>query len=420
MVSVTHPTNSTAASSPPQNLTDILIIGGGIIGLAVANQIKERRPELDVTIIEKESSIAEHASGRNSGVLHAGFYYTSDSLKARFTIAGNNALRAFCKRKNLPVNECGKLVVARNAAEVESLKELERRGNANGSGIHLIDESEAERIEPNVKTFEKAIWSPRTATVDPRAVCAALADELRERGVKIELDTAFSRRNDDGSIVVTTSANERTIHAKKIVNCAGLYADKIAWQFGFGKRYTIIPFKGLYIKYTKNKTDIRTNIYPVPNLKNPFLGVHFTKTVHDDIKIGPTAIPSFWRENYKALDNFKLNELVQILFWEGILFTTNAFGFRSLAFEEIKKYRMSYMAGQAAEMVKQIDPAGFTEYTKPGIRAQLLERSSRKLLTDFMVEHDSRSVHVLNAVSPAFTCSLPFADYVVEKYVLPL
>lgn len=406
--------------------TDILIIGAGIIGLTVAHQLKERRPELSVLVIDKEPDTAFHASGRNSGVLHAGFYYTSDSLKARFTIAGNDAMRAFCKRKSLPINECGKLVVAKDAGEVAGLYELEKRGNANGSGIHLIDVAEAERIEPNVRTHEKAIYSPRTATIDPIAVCRALVEELRGRGVVFEFGTAFVSRAGDGREVTVTSrqksasSQSHRIKARKVINCAGLYADRIAHQFGFGKRYTIIPFKGLYIKYTKNQTDVRTNIYPVPNLKNPFLGVHFTKTVHGDIKIGPTAIPSFWREHYHRWANFRFNELRQIVFWEAILFCSNAFGFRSLAFEELRKYRKSYMVGRAASMVKAIDPAGFTEFSKPGIRAQLLERATRKLLTDFTIEHDRHSVHVLNAVSPAFTCSFPFSEYVVDKFVLPV
>jgi (S)-2-hydroxyglutarate dehydrogenase len=191
----------------------------------------------------------------------------------------------------------------------------------------------------------------------------------------------------------------------------------VAQDFGFGHKYTMIPFKGLYLKYTKNKSDVKINLYPVPNLKNPFLGVHFTKTVHGDIKIGPTAIPAFWRENYHLNTGFNFKEMSEVLFFESKLFMTNAFGFRGLAFEEMQKYIKSHFIKLAQDMVQSIDPAGFTEFTKPGIRAQLLDKQTLSLVQDFVVEGDQRSVHVLNAVSPAFTCAVPFSKYIVDQYV---
>ena len=159
------------------------------------------------------------------------------------------------------------------------------------------------------------------------------------------------------------------------------------------------------------------NIYPVPNLNNPFLGVHYTKTVDGDIKIGPTAIPAFWRENYEAAAGFNLSELSEVLFFESQLFFKNAFGFRQLAFEESRKYNKNYFVSLAQAMVQDIDPAGFTQWTKPGIRAQLLNKETLSLVQDFVVEGDDKSVHVLNAVSPAFTCSFVFSKYVVDQYV---
>jgi L-2-hydroxyglutarate oxidase len=179
----------------------------------------------------------------------------------------------------------------------------------------------------------------------------------------------------------------------------------------------MIPFKGLYLKYTKNTTDVKTNIYPVPNLKNPFLGVHFTKTVHGDIKIGPTAIPAFWRENYHLNTGFNPGEMSEVLFYESKLFLTNAFGFRGLAFDEMQKYIKSHFIKLAQNMVQSIDPAGFTEFTKPGIRAQLLDKQTLNLVQDFVVEADAKSVHVLNAVSPAFTCAFPFSKHIVDQYI---
>ncbi|HQP12971.1 MAG TPA: FAD-dependent oxidoreductase, partial [Candidatus Omnitrophota bacterium] len=218
--------------------------------------------------------------------------------------------------------------------------------------------------------------------------------------------------------VIQTTQGDFTAKAA-LINAAGLYADKIAQDYGFGGRYTMIPFKGLYLKYTKNKTDIKISIYPVPDLRNPFLGVHFTKTADDGIKIGPTAIPAFWRENYSLKENFKAGELAEIIKYETLLFFTNSFHFRDLAFEEIHKYYRKYFISLACAMVKHIDPAGFTCHTAPGIRAQLLDKQSLSLVQDFVVEGDGSTVHILNAVSPAFTCAFPFADYIISNYLPP-
>lgn len=398
---------------------DSLIIGSGILGLTIAFQIKKKNPQAGVCIIDKEEREAMHSSGRNSGVLHAGFYYTADSLKARFTVAGNRLMKQYCCQHGIPVNAAGKLVVAQNEQELEQLYELERRGKRNGANVEIIDEYKALEIEPNVRTFRKALYSPDTASVDAREVCARLRRDLESQGVRFLFGTKYLGQkaggNGEGTVVKTT-AGDMTVG--KLINCAGLYADKIAKDFGFGQQYTIIPFKGIYWKYTRNKTDVRTNIYPVPNLKNPFLGVHFTKTATGEIKIGPTAIPAFWRENYERLANFSLPEFVDICLQEARLFAANNFGFRDLAFEEMKKYNKRYMVGLASHLVRHIDPEGFTEHTLPGIRAQLLDLAKRQLVQDFVVEGDSRSVHVLNAVSPSFTCSFPFSLYIAEKYQL--
>lgn len=392
---------------------DYLIVGAGIIGLAVAREIRQSRPGARLIVIDKEPKEGAHASSRNSGVLHAGFYYTADSLKAKFTVAGNHALRAYCREKGIAVNACGKLVVAQDARELEKLYELERRGRRNGSNVEIIDEARALEIEPNVRTFKKALYSPDTASVNPSHVCASLKKDLEAEGVEFCFGARYLSHRGG---VALTGAGE--FEADKIINCAGLYADKIAKDFGFGKQYTIIPFKGLYLKYTKNTTDVRTHIYPVPNLKNPFLGVHFTKTVDQEIKIGPTAIPAFWRENYDGVSNFHVSEMGETLGQEARLFVANSFGFRDLAFEEMRKYNKRYFIGLAQKMVRSIDPGGFTQYTKPGIRAQLLDLRTRQLVQDFLVEGDARSTHILNAVSPAFTCSIPFARYVVSQHVL--
>jgi L-2-hydroxyglutarate oxidase len=391
---------------------EFVIVGSGIIGLTIAHAIKSRKPKATILIIDKEDQEAAHASGRNSGVLHAGFYYTADSLKAKFTVEGSRAMKAYVRARGLQMNECGKLVVAANEHELGQLDELLRRGQRNGSNVSLIDEAQARELEPNVKTFKKALYSPDTASVDPKEVCHAIKEDLEKMGVEFLYETKYLSHQDN---IIHTTKGE--FEAGKFINCAGLYADKLAQDFGFGKKYTMIPFKGLYLKYTKNKTDVKMNIYPVPNLNNPFLGVHYTKTVAGDIKIGPTAIPAFWRENYEAAQGFSFPELSEVMFYESKLFFKNAFNFRALAFEEMRKYNKSYFVSLAQAMVQEIDPAGFTTWTKPGIRAQLLDKEKLSLVQDFVVEGDAKSVHVLNAVSPAFTCSFVFSKYVVDQYL---
>lgn len=391
---------------------DYLIIGAGIVGLSIARRLRELLPDAAICILEKEKDVGAHSSGRNSGVLHGGFYYTADSLKARFTVEGNRAMKAYCRRKGIPFNDCGKLVVAMEENELGQLYELERRGLRNGANVRLIEAAQAREMEPEVRTFRKALYSPDTASLDPQTVLEALKEDLVHSGVDICFSVAYRGRR--GDVVLTSSGD---IRAGKIINCAGLYADKVAHDFGLGRKYTMIPFKGLYLKYARNKTDVRMNIYPVPNLRNPFLGVHYTKTVDGTIKIGPTAIPAFWRENYSFRERFSLGEFAQIITHEARLFLTNAFGFRDLAFEEMHKYSRRYFVELATQMVP-VDPEGFGDFTRPGIRAQLLDTTRGELVQDFVVEKTAGSVHVLNAVSPAFTCAFPFAEHVCREYIL--
>ena len=390
---------------------DFLIIGAGIIGLSIAEVLSLRYPRAAIAILEKEGQVAQHGSGRNSGVLHAGIYYAESSLKARFCAAGNLFWREFCRKRNLPINECGKLIVATTLDEIPRLEELRRRAESNGGAAKMVSAEQARKIEPNIKHLGDALFSPLTATVDPVMLSTALYSELQERGVSFLFESQAIEW--DGHSIITTNGR---LKAEKYINAAGLYSDRIAHSFGFGKEFEILPFKGLYLKYTKNKVDIRTNIYPVPDPAFPFLGVHFTKTVDGTIKIGPTAIPAFWRENYSAFENFSLPEFLQIASREVKLFLSNRFHFRDLAFMEMRKYSKPYFVRLAQRLVEHIDVDGFTEYTAPGIRAQLLNKISGELVQDFIVAGDRQSVHILNAVSPGLTCSMPFAEYVVEKH----
>ncbi|GBD32928.1 L-2-hydroxyglutarate oxidase LhgO [bacterium HR33] len=388
---------------------DFLVIGGGIIGIATALELKRRFPDCAVTVIEKEARCGLHASGRNSGVLHAGFYYTADSLKARFTREGNRELTEFCLERGLPLNRCGKLVVARDESELAGLDELLRRGRANGVTLECLSAEEARRIEPRVKTFERALFSPNTSTVDPKAVLEALLRDAASSGVAIRTGVEYRGRWDGG---VITSGGK--LSAGYVVNAAGLYADRVALDFGFSEQYRILPFKGVYL-YADPGESLRVHVYPVPDLRNPFLGVHFTVTVDGRVKIGPTAIPAFWREHYRGLENFKLRESLEILRREAGLFLRNDFGFRWLALSEIRKYFRQHLVRLASELVEGVDQRRYRHWGESGIRAQLLDLKARKLEMDFRLEGDDRSFHVLNAVSPAFTCAFPFSRYVVDR-----
>ena len=389
---------------------DFLVIGGGIVGLSIARELKRRSSNTRVALVEKEAECGLHASGRNSGVIHAGFYYTADSLKAKFTRDGNRALTEYCARKNIPVNKCGKLVVARNAEELPQLDELLRRGQANGVALNSITAAEAKRIEPRVKTFERAIFSPTTSTADPTRVLQAMKQDALAEGIEIHQNAAYLKRSNGR---ITTAAGD--FEAGYVVNAAGLYADRVARDFGFSEDYRVLPFKGLYLYSEEPAGALRTNVYPVPDLRNPFLGVHFTVVADGKAKIGPTAIPAFWREQYDGLANFKLSEFAEIIFRDlGLLFFSG-FGFPRLAAEETLKYfraRLVKLAGSLLEGVKLED---YRHWGKPGIRAQLLNIKTRKLEMDFVVQGDAKSLHVLNAVSPAWTCSGPFAKYVCDE-----
>src|SRR5688572_28838954 len=389
---------------------DFLVIGGGVIGLTIARELRRREPTASVVVIEKEGFCGAHSSGRNSGVLHAGFYYTPDSLKAKFTRLGNERLTAYCERKDIPLNRCGKLVVAKNAADLPSLDELLRRGTANSIELEAISESEARKNEPRVKTHERALFSPRTSTVNPLLVVEAMQADAQREGVDIRLGNAYLERDARG---VRTSSG--SIDARYVVNAAGLYADRIALDYGFSEKYRILPFKGLYLYSNEPAGSFKTNIYPVPDLQNPFLGVHFTITADGKAKIGPTAIPAFWRENYVGLANFKLRELLEVA-GRGLGLLTNAqFNYRRLAVEEIAKHSRKKMVSLASVLADGVHERNYRQWGRPGIRAQLLDVTKRKLEMDFVLEGDERSMHVLNAVSPAFTCSLPFADHVCDR-----
>jgi L-2-hydroxyglutarate oxidase LhgO len=309
----------------------------------------------------------------------------------------------------LPINRCGKLVVARNEAELSGLDELMRRARVNGVTLESVSAEDARRIEPRVRTWERALFSPTTSSVDPRAVMAALCDDAAGSGVSLRTGVAYRGLR---SGVVQTSLGEQP--AGYVINAAGLHADRVARDFGFSTDYRILPFKGVYL-YGGDNEELHTHVYPVPDLRYPFLGVHFTVRVDGRVKIGPSAIPAFWREQYGGFGTFHLGECLEILWREAELFIRNDFEFRRLAAMELRKYSRRHLVGLAAQLVAGVDVMRYRRWGEPGIRAQLVNVKARRLEMDFRFEGDERSFHVLNAVSPAFTCAMPFSRYVADR-----
>ena len=395
----------------PTNIFDFLVIGGGVIGISIARELKSRNPNSGVCILEKEHQCGLHASSRNSGVLHAGFYYTADSLKARFTKEGNQRLTKYCEIKNLALKKCGKLVVAQNESELVWLDELMTRARNNGVPLELITDEESQAIEPRAKTYQKALFSPTTASINPTELVKSLLSDAIQEGVQLKTNTQYIHRVGKSSIKTSNGVFE----AKYIINAAGLYADKIGRDFNFSKDYRILPFKGLYLYSNEPLGALNTHIYPVPDLTNPFLGVHFTITSDDKIKIGPTAIPAFWREQYQGWSNFNMPELTEIILRQAGLFLSSNFDFKALAFRELKKYSKPLLVSLATKLAKGVDIKHYRQWGLAGIRAQLLNIRKKELEMDFVLEGDKQSMHILNAISPGLTCALPFADYVCDQ-----
>jgi (S)-2-hydroxyglutarate dehydrogenase len=394
--------------------TDFLIIGGGVIGINIARELKRKFPGQSVMLIEKESEVAQHASGRNSGVLHAGFYYTADSLKAKFTRQGNIAMHEYVRAKKLKMNPCGKLVVAKDEQEWPVLDLLLERGKANGVPLEKITIEDAKKIEPRVKSFRHALWSPSTTSVDPVEVTLEMKKDAIAEGVTIRTGVAYlGLAGTNGRHLLRTSAGD--MEAGYVVNSAGLYADKIARDFGFSEHYRVLPFKGVYLYSSEPHGALHTHVYPVPDLRNPFLGVHYTVTADHHIKIGPTAMPAFWREQYEGFKGFSATEMMDILWRQAGLMLFAGFDFRRLAYEELRKYVRSHLVSLATSLLEGVRPEDYKEWGRTGIRAQLLDLRSRKLIMDFVFEKDDRSLHILNAVSPGFTCSIPFAQHIVAQ-----
>ena len=403
-------------------MIDVAVIGGGIVGLALADAWLAAHPGDRVVVFDKEERLAAHASGRNSGVLHAGFYYAPDSLKAQLTRRGNQMLRAFCAEAGVPVRDTGKVVVTTSADQLPPLDELYARGQANGVPLEMVDEAGLRELEPLARTHERALWSPSTAVADSRAVVEALAERVRERGGGARrVGTAAP----DGPVRLGTPVVDagpgwirtpyQRIEVGHTINAAGLYADRVAHWFGVGEDYRMLPFKGLYWYSSWPAGRLQRHVYPVPDPRNPFLGVHLTVTVDGRAKVGPTAIPSLWREDYGGLRGIRPAELAQIAGLYPRFLRSPHHDVPGLVRSEVPKYSRRYLVGQASALVPSVRPEDFRERGRVGVRAQLLHVPTGKLEMDFVVRPGERSTHVLNAVSPAWTSSLAMAEWIVAR-----
>jgi L-2-hydroxyglutarate oxidase len=389
---------------------EVLIVGAGIMGLTIARELVQNGWQ-NIVVIEKEAETGKHASGRNSGVLHAGIYYAPDSLKATSCLNGNFLMKAYCREKRLPLQETGKVIVARNAEELPVLEALFARAVANGAKVDMLNEKELATIEPNARTVRQAIFSHYTAVVDPRKILQSLQQDLTESGnVRFFFNCAFETAF--GSHAVQTRCGR--IRFKRFINAAGAHCDRVSKAFGIGTRYRLIPFKGIYRKLKKNSAwRIRGSVYPVPDIRNPFLGVHFTRNIHGDVYIGPTAIPAFGRENYGVLSGLD-KEAIDILLCDAHLFTTNP-QFRTVALTEPRKYFFPWFFQDAAALVKTLEPSEVEPAAKVGIRAQLVDWQTGELVQDFQLIQDGDCLHLLNPISPAFTSSMDLAQKIVRS-----
>lgn len=389
---------------------DVLIIGAGVMGIATGIALLENNPSLKIVIVDKEDEIAKHASGRNSGVLHAGFYYSPDSLKARFCRDGNRAIRLLASKYEIPVREVGKVVVARNSDENERLDTLYERGIKNGVNLELLDESRLPEFEPLAVTHLRFLWSPSTAISDSKAIVKAMLDEYLSLGGQIEFGTQIKLKVSNSEIVDSSGSFE----ARHYVNAAGAQADRISRSVDVGTEYAMLPFMGVYRATHEKSLPLRRLVYPVPHPINPFLGVHFTLTIDKKVKIGPTAIPIAGREQYSFLEGWSGSDIAQAIKGMTSLIKGEAHDFGAILRSELPKFLQSTLVRESTELVPSAESVNSWQKKPPGIRAQLVHIPTGRLEQDFVVTTQLNATHILNAVSPGWTSAIPFGRYIAE------
>ena len=390
---------------------DVVVIGAGVVGLSVAKSLLSAKKGISVTILEKESDLGFHASGRNSGVIHAGFYYSPDSLKARFCVEGNQAIKQMCKEYNIPLKEVGKVVVTTTDEDEIRLEKLFERGLENGVLLELLESKYLKNFEPLAKTRDRFIWSPTTAVSDPKQLIDCLANDVIKLGGSLK----FQQNVEIDPASHHVKSNDVIYTPRHIINAAGSQADRIAKMFDFGLGLVMIPFMGIYRSTNKTTLPLQRLVYPVPNPLNPFLGVHLTVSVHDQVKIGPTAIPMLNREQYSLLEKWSMQDIRETLVGAFSMLKGNAHDFPEIVRSEFPKLLESRLVSGASKLVPDVKGVMQWKKMKPGIRSQLVELKTGKLVNDFLVEGDARTTHILNVVSPGWTAAIPFGRYVSER-----
>ncbi|AMO77847.1 L-2-hydroxyglutarate oxidase [Pseudomonas citronellolis] len=389
---------------------DFIIIGGGIVGMSTAMQLTQVYPDAKILLLEKESGPARHQTGHNSGVIHAGVYYTPGSLKAKFCLAGNKATKAFCDKHGIRYDECGKLLVATNELEMERMRALWERTAANGLERHWLSAGELREREPNIVGMG-GIFVPSSGIVSYAEVTAAMGREFQAAGGEIRYNaevTALDERAEE--VVVRTTDNE--FRGRYLVTCSGLMADRIVRMLGLEPQFIICPFRGEYYLLPKQHNQIVNHlIYPIPDPSMPFLGVHLTRMIDGTVTVGPNAVLAMKREGYRKTD-VSLSDLFETLTSPGILKVLA----KNLRPGLIEMKNSLFKGGYLKEVQKycpSIVKSDLTEYPA-GVRAQAVSRDG-KLIDDFLFVNTRRSVNVCNAPSPAATSAIPIGAYIVEK-----
>jgi L-2-hydroxyglutarate oxidase len=390
--------------------TDLIIVGGGIVGLATAFRFQQRYPDRTCRILEKEDHLAEHQTGRNSGVLHSGIYYKPGSLKAKNCREGKLAMQEFCQAENVPFDICGKVIVATEQEEVPRLANILERGQANGVRCELIGRERLSELEPHAAGLQ-AVHVPEAGIVDYRQVCERLAARIREHGGEITFSARVTgfRSNSNETVVLTTVGE---FAARQVVNCAGLYSDRVAALSGEKPPTKIIPFRGEYFELNPEAQSlVRNLIYPVPDPAFPFLGVHFTRMIGGGVECGPNAVLAFAREGYfKSTVN--LRDLAESLTYPGFLRLAAKF-WRTGAGEMWRSLSKRAFVKSLSRLVPEIRE----EHLVPapaGVRAQALARDG-SMVDDFLIEEHDGVINVLNAPSPAATSSLNIGQMIVDR-----
>jgi L-2-hydroxyglutarate oxidase LhgO len=393
-----------------QNRSDIAVIGGGIVGLATALALSDEAPHLRLAVLEKEPRLADHQTGHNSGVIHSGIYYAPGSFKARLCVDGVRQLIRFCEESGVAVRSTGKVIVAVTESELPRLEMLYQRGVANGvAGLERIGPERLRELEPHARGL-RALYAPGTSSVDFREVAAAMARRLELRGVTVKTGARLAAvRGAPGDLELRTP--REIVRANWMVNCAGLYSDVVAEMAGASPGCRIVPFRGEYYHLRPARQDlVRGLIYPVPDPAFPFLGVHFTRTVHGDVEAGPNAVLAFAREGYR-FTRVHPAELASTLLYRGFWALVRR-NWRMGSREMLRSWSKAAFARSLQRLVPELRKEDLTRGGS-GVRAQAVDPDG-KLVDDFRIVPSPGAIHVLNAPSPAATASLAIGKHVAR------